>query len=100
MIAAPFPFTGVGLARGISPKRAMTVIRLSPSQPPARCGPAADTVESEYRRHGTLAYLAAYDVWLAVEPNTATVWTKTAERGDPRHGRRRPGAPDAHRPPS
>ena len=33
-----------------------------PPQPPTRPGRRPMLVESEYRRHGTLAYLAAYDV--------------------------------------
>jgi hypothetical protein len=35
--------------------------RIHPSRP-ARPGRQPMRVESEYRRHGTLAYLAAYDV--------------------------------------
>lgn len=57
--------------------------RIHPSRPP-RPGPQPMRVESEYRRHGTLAYLAAYDVHHAqvighcaprtgIEPFTALV---------------------------
>jgi hypothetical protein len=37
------------------------VILILLAQPLLKCGSGA-LVESEYRRHGTLAYLAAYDV--------------------------------------
>jgi hypothetical protein len=59
--------------------------RIHPSSP-ARAGGCPMRVESEYRRHGTLAYLAAYDVHRAhvtghcaattgIEPFTALVTT-------------------------